>query len=112
MVCEAFHGTQPPDLECRHENGVASDNVPSNLRWGTRLDNQRDRIAHGTTNEGESNGRAKITAALAKKVYERALSGEVRDNIAKETGVSKSMISLIAGGFRWSSVTGAPKRGR
>jgi hypothetical protein len=48
LVIEAFVGPQPPGMECCHLNGDASDNRPENLRWGTRSDNMRDKVLHGT----------------------------------------------------------------
>ena len=49
LVLEAFEGPCPPGLECCHWNGDARNNSVTNLYWGTRLDNMRDRIRHGTT---------------------------------------------------------------
>lgn len=66
MVCEAFHGPCPSDMECRHLDGDPTNNAPENLRWGTRLENQRDRHIHKTGNAGERNGRAKLSASQAK----------------------------------------------
>lgn len=47
-VCSAFHGP-PPFLgaQVRHQNGRKGNNRETNLRWGTRLDNAVDRMAHG-----------------------------------------------------------------
>lgn len=47
FVCEAFHGLKPrPEMGALHINGFSTDNRPSNLRWGTALDNGRDRTRH------------------------------------------------------------------
>lgn len=112
MVCEAFYGPCPSGMECRHVNGDPADNRADNLVWGTRLDNQRDRLRHGTCNTGERNGRAKITADLAKAIYSAAKGGEPRELIAARYGVTPTQVGLIAGGFRWNSATGAPRRGK
>lgn len=51
LVCEAFHGPRPPgDSQVRHLNGNHLDNRASNLQWGTRSENVRDSIEHGTHN--------------------------------------------------------------
>lgn len=48
LVLLAFVGPAPEGHECLHDNGDPSDNRLANLRWGTRSDNIRDAIRHGT----------------------------------------------------------------
>ena len=48
LVLLAFAGPAPEDHECLHANGDPSDNRLENLRWGTRSDNIRDAVHHGT----------------------------------------------------------------
>ena len=48
LVAEAFLGPKPLDLETRHMDGDRRNNAASNLRYGTRSQNRRDRIEHGT----------------------------------------------------------------
>jgi hypothetical protein len=49
LVCEVFHGPKPtPGHEVRHLNGDRTDNRAENLAWGTRSENVRDAIDHGT----------------------------------------------------------------
>lgn len=53
IVCLAFHGLPPTwKYEVRHLNGDKLDNRPSNLAWGTQLDNAADRERHGRTARG------------------------------------------------------------
>jgi hypothetical protein len=47
LVLEAFVGACPQGMEALHANGDPADNRLENLRWGTRSENQRDRIRHG-----------------------------------------------------------------
>lgn len=47
-VLRAFSGECPPGHETRHLNGVQTDNRLSNLCWGTKSENQHDRVRHGT----------------------------------------------------------------
>lgn len=47
LILLAFVGPAPAGTECCHYNGIHADNRPSNLRWGTRLDNVHDAIRHG-----------------------------------------------------------------
>ena len=48
LVLIAFVGAAPAKHECLHANGVPSDNRLENLRWGTRTENIKDAVKHGT----------------------------------------------------------------
>lgn len=48
LVAEAFIGPRPDGEEVRHRNGDSTDNRASNLHYGTRSDNLRDAVEHGT----------------------------------------------------------------
>lgn len=48
LVLEAFVGPCPPGLECRHKDGNELNNFLGNLSWGTRSENTRDQLIHGT----------------------------------------------------------------
>lgn len=45
MVCAAFHGEQPESHAC-HRDGDKLHNEPTNLYWGTAVDNARDTATH------------------------------------------------------------------
>jgi hypothetical protein len=47
LVMLAFVGPRPDGLEVCHNNGVASDNRLSNLRYDTRSENNVDSSKHG-----------------------------------------------------------------
>ena len=47
LVLLTFIGSAPEKHECRHLNGVPSDNRLENLRWGTRSENIKDDFLHG-----------------------------------------------------------------
>lgn len=48
LVCEVFHGLRPEGMEVRHLNGNPADNRALNLAWGTRSENELDKVRHGT----------------------------------------------------------------
>jgi hypothetical protein len=48
LVLEAFVGPRPDGLEARHLDGNTDNNSLQNLKWGTRSENNLDRVAHGT----------------------------------------------------------------
>lgn len=48
LVAEAFIGPPPEGTECCHNDGDATNNHVSNLRWDTHSANVQDMVMHGT----------------------------------------------------------------
>lgn len=48
VVMLAFVGPRPADMQIRHLNGDHHDNRSANLVYGTRSENMRDQVRHGT----------------------------------------------------------------
>lgn len=48
LVAEAFLGPRPDGMEIRHLDGNAHNSILSNLAYGTRSENVRDAVQHGT----------------------------------------------------------------
>lgn len=53
IVAAAFIGPCPPGMEVCHSDGDKLNNQPSNLRYGTRSENIRDQVRHGTHNSNQ-----------------------------------------------------------
>jgi hypothetical protein len=47
LVCAAFNGPRPPGAVMRHLDGNPTNNVPSNLVWGSSSENNFDIVRHG-----------------------------------------------------------------
>lgn len=65
LVALAFIGPQPEGMQVLHGDGVSTNNLLSNLSWGTPRANQADRVRHGTALRGESAPLALLTDAQA-----------------------------------------------
>lgn len=105
LVCAAFHGPAPSPLhEAAHGDGNKDNNTPGNLRWATKAENQRDRLAHGTDSRGERHPMVKLTEAdVAAIRREPRLRGSGR-SLARTFGVTPAAISAIRNGKLWRHV--------
>jgi hypothetical protein len=109
LVLLAFVGPPSDGEECRHLNGDPADNRLANLCWGTRLENSADRVRHGTTSRGETNGRHKLTEEQVLEI--RQLYGsQPQRALAKQYGVSHNMIRYIGSRKSWAHLEGDMSR--
>lgn len=103
VVLETFVGPCPPGKECLHRNGIKTDNRLKNLRWGTRKENMRDAVLHGThvglSNRGEGNPNAKLSDSDVAEI--RRLKGKISaKEISLRFGVQRDTIYSIHSGKR------------
>lgn len=103
LVLLAFVGSPQKGQETRHLDGNPANNSRSNLRWGTRRENQKDKVRHGRILVGESCPNHKLTVADVRRI--RQLYGH---HSLRELGsmfmVSHTTIRKAALGIKWSSV--------
>jgi len=106
LVLNAFVGPCPAGMESRHLNGIRSHNRKGNLRWGTKLENAADRIAHGTqhTLRGADNGYAKLSKSKILRIRARRARGEKYQDIANDFGIRISHAYRIANKQSWAHV--------
>ena len=96
LVLEAFIGPRPAGMECRHDDGIKTNNNVENLRWGTRSENQMDRAKHGTSNRGERCGSSKLTewsVGWIRRFLEHGFAGQ--RYLARMFGVDEATIRKI-----------------
>ena len=94
LVCAAFHGPRPEGSECRHLDGVRTNDSAKNLAWGTPLENQADRKRHGRAPIGEANPNAALKDEQISEIL--ALKGTVpQKTIAARFGITQSHVSRI-----------------
>lgn len=103
LVCEKVHGRPPTDEhEAAHScgNGHLGCCSPRHLRWATRIENQADRLSHGTSPRGENCGKAKLTERDVREI--RAGLHEKDAVLAERYGIGRSTVSMIQNKKAWA----------
>jgi hypothetical protein len=100
IVLDAFSGPRMAGQEARHLDGDKHNNAASNLAWGTRAENQLDRVAHRIL-AGTRSPNARLTAAEVRAI--RADTRLLRE-IAGDYGVAAQQISRIRRGLSYREV--------
>ncbi len=106
LVLKTYVGPCPKDMECRHLNGNPADNRLKNLKWGTRSENSKDSIKHGTHSAvnkyGEKNGNSKLSNWERHVILYEYLTGSFSQRkLAKIFGVTYSTIWYLVHGKIW-----------
>ena len=102
ISCEIAHGPRPEEgMEAAHSCGVRMCINPRHLRWATKVENQGDRVKHGTSNRGEQHGRSKLTWEKVREIRRRVAEGDMQIDMAIIYNVSKATISGIILGKQW-----------
>jgi predicted XRE-type DNA-binding protein len=101
LVLRAWVGPPPPGQECRHGPRGRRCHELSNLCWGTKVENEADKVRDGTDSRGEKNGRSKLTE---QDVLDVRASGMTQQQLADKYGVSQKQISFIINRKLWSHV--------
>lgn len=110
LVCEAFHGPKPKDKDlAAHGDGFPENNRPENLRWATYRENEDDKRKHGRHGAGPNNPSAKLSLEQVGQIRQHTGSNK---SVAKEFGVSKSLVFMIRSGEVWSDTANASRRTR
>lgn len=103
LVLECHVGPRPTGHVVRHLNRVKTDNRLENIRWGTPLENEQDKIAHGTANRGEGNTMSRLKEAQVVEI-KRLLGTVPQKDIAEKFGVCAAQISHIKHGRQWKHI--------
>lgn len=110
LILEAFVGPCPPGLECRHLNGKAGDNRLENLAWGTKAENQQDKVRHGTNlingpkPRGVDQWCAKLNDESVVEIRRLRKEGHTYASIGARFGVTKSCIRFVTCGQSWKHI--------
>lgn len=106
LVLEAFVGPRPNGHEGCHRDDVPSNNTLDNLYWGTRAENEADKVRRGAQSRGEGRPAAKLHDVDIPNIRARLAHGESYPAIAADYGVDRSLIGLINRGKVWTHVNG------
>lgn len=90
-----------------HIDGDRSNNSASNLLFESRSENMRRKVGHGTNNDCEKNGSAKLTNSDVNKIVKLRGMGAKLKPLSVQFGVSISQISKICLNNNWRRRGGA-----
>ncbi len=106
LILESFVGPAPDKHRACHNDGNASNNILSNLRWDTDSANQLDRIKHGTDMVGIKHPLSKLTEEQVLQIRIRLANGESAKNVAAEFKVTPQNLQFIAEHSTWKHIGG------
>ena len=95
LVLETFVGPRPKWMQGCHNNGVRFDCRLDNLRWDTPVNNEADKIKHGTIMRGSRNPQYKLTTDQVYEIRGMLAEGVPAKAIARQFGVSGTAINAI-----------------
>lgn len=104
LVARAFIGPRPSGKEVAHWDGDPENARLANLRYATPVENDSDKIRHGTRPQGERNGHAILTPGDIIQIRYRVSLGEMNKIVAADYGVSASHICMIVKRRTWRHI--------
>jgi hypothetical protein len=104
LVLEAFIGPRPDGREAAHIDGDKRNNAVTNLHWCTHVENERDKVRHGTIYAGERHHRCRLSPEIVRRIRDTSGPRGTSAALARQYGVSKVLISLIRKRAIWKHV--------
>jgi hypothetical protein len=99
LVAECFIGKRPKNKQLvRHLDNDKTNNDVTNLAYGTYLENEQDKIRHGTWDKRI--GGAKLTSIQVAEIRDK-LKVKSQKELAFEYKVSRPTITRIANDIIW-----------
>jgi hypothetical protein len=102
LVLLAFRGPPPDGHEACHGDGDKTNGRLGNLRWGTKMDNEMDKLIHGTRFFGEKHWKNRLSTNDAVAIKGMLKRGDSHAVIAARFGVSTGAVNGIKAGRSWS----------
>lgn len=112
LVLITFVGRCPTGMECCHWDGDPSNNLLSNLRWDTHVNNEKDKLRHGTDHttinaRGENHCRSKLTeedVIEIRRAYKKGKHGYGLRQLARIYGMTTEGIRSVVNGTTWKHI--------
>lgn len=104
VMAKLAHGEPPtPSHEAAHTcgNGHKGCLNPRHLRWATRVENEADKVAHGTLRKGKDINTCKLSPDDVRDIRRRLREGEAGIAVAASFGITNSQVSNIRLGRTW-----------
>lgn len=102
LVLRAFVGPCPEGMEVRHfPDRDPSNNSLYNLQYGTKEENERDRITHGTDNAGSRHGMSKLDENAVMEMRRLRQEGWTLSRLSVKFGVNVGNVSVIINRKAW-----------
>jgi hypothetical protein len=104
LVAAAFIGLRPDGHQVRHKNGIKTSNHFNNLEYGTPVENEHDKRAHGTAPIGTNHPAAKLNEAQVLAIrtrYKPYIRKDGFNALGAEFGVSGAMVLRIVKRIAW-----------
>jgi hypothetical protein len=103
-ICGLKHGPAPSsEHQAAHSCGRGTEGCvnPSHLSWATPVENQADRLIHGTDCRGQKSPLAKLTAEQVLSI--RQMEGVLpASDVARDFGTTTQNVRLIQKRKRWA----------
>lgn len=106
LILETFVGPRPKGMEVRHyPNNDKTDNRLANLSYGTKSQNQLDRVQHGTHCRGDKSNLSKVTERQRQKLITEYLQlkpaykgrlANLGNRLARKYGLSPGHVERLA----------------
>lgn len=105
-IAALAYGPRPPGLNVLHWDDDKANNFPSNLRYGTYVENMADSFRNGKfrTLQGADRPNSKLDDDDIRRVRTLVASGLNQSAVGRIVGVSPSIINEIVHGKRWTHV--------
>jgi len=104
VMLETFYPERGKDKEVRHLDGVRTNNNLSNLCWGTRKENAKDKKDHGNQAAGESCNLSILTEVQVLEIRELLKTDMKQCDIAKLYGTTNNNLSRIKLRQTWQHI--------
>ena len=102
LVLRTYVGLCPAGMECRHLNGVRTDNRLINLCWGTHQENVQDSVKNRTYPYGEKCYKTKLKEHQVILIrFLRNIAKFSGNDLAYQFNTTRSNIYAICNGHSW-----------